>query len=466
MNRSRLHIRNGLIVTHEEQFRGDILVEDGVIQAVGAELSAPTAEYEILDAAGRLVLPGGIDPHVHMALPVGGGLVSADDFASGTRAALAGGTTTIIDFVTPGREQPLLEAFAQRRQEAAESLCDYGLHISVTRWRESLPQELAECAAQGISSCKIYLAYGDTIGLAAEELNPVMRACAQHGILVLAHCEVGTEVERLQEELIAAGKTEPRYHAASRPPALEADAIVHAAQVARKAGARFYVVHVSSAAGMQVIDAARATGQKIAAEVCLHHLVFDESAYLGSREEAARFVMSPPLRRAQDVDALWRALLEGSVDTLATDHCPFHSAQRRARGLDDFRRIPNGVGGVSHRMILLFTLGVVHRKLPLPRFVQLTSTNAARLMGLFPRKGCVTPGADADLLIWNPDVKSVISMSGNQQKCDTDIYEGIEVQGVPEIVVQRGRIVVRDGQVLAQTGDGERLHRITKVPTK
>ncbi len=456
---SRLHITGGLIVTHEGEYRGDILVNDGKIVAVGDAQTWNTIGAESIDAAGKLVLPGGIDPHVHMALPVGGGLRSADDFYSGSRAALVGGTTTIIDFVTPGREQPLLEAFAERHAEASDSCCDYGLHMSVTRWRDSLPQELANCAAQGMSSCKIYLAYGDTIGLAPEELEPVMRACAQHGILVLAHCEVGTEVKRLQQELLSQGMSAPRYHAESRPPRLEAEAIAQAAQAARKTGARLYIVHTSSEAGLRVIDAVRAAGQDIAAEVCVHHLACDESMYHGPLEEAAACIMSPPLRSAADVDALWRALIDGRVSTVATDHCPFNTAERNARGLDDFTRIPNGVGGVEHRMSLLYTLGVIQYKLSLPQFVQLTSTNAAKLMGLFPRKGSITPGADADLLLWNPAARDVISTRTHKQNCDTELYEGVEVQGAAELVLQRGRIVAREGQVVAQPGAGKYLRR-------
>ena len=450
-----LLIRGGRVVTANASSRADVLVDGERIEAVSSEI--PPAGARVIDATGRLVLPGAIDPHVHMALPIGGGVTSSDDFVSGSAAALAGGTTTLIDFVTPAPDQSLKSAVKARKAEAEAALCDWSLHASVVSWRDDSAREMAWCVEQGLPSFKVYLSYQERgLGLRDGDLLRVMAAAAASRGRVLAHCENGDAVSFLRERLLAQGRRAPRFHAQSRLPEVEEEAVRRAIALAGLAECALYVVHVSTAAAAEAIRHARSRGLAVDGEACPHHLLLDESRYEG--EDAADFVMSPPLRPASEPPALWRAIAGRVLDVVSTDHCPF-SRSDRVRDLSDFTRIPNGVAGVEHRLPLLWTHGVLSGRISENRFVELVSTAPARLFGLAPRKGLVQPGADADLVIWDPDRAWEIRAATQRQRCDTTVYEGLRVRGRAETVLLRGRIVVEGGELTGRPNGGRFVAR-------
>ena len=448
-----LLIKNGALVAAGERWPADIFCVDGRIAAVnpgpgsGGEPGATVAPGpgdRVLDAAGRLVFPGGVDPHVHLALPVMG-TVSADDFASGSRAAVAGGTTSFIDFVHPERGQDWIEALTARRAEAAVSGCDYALHMAVTWWGDGAAEMMRRCVEEeGITSFKLYMAYKDSVGLDDDDLLRVLEAGARLGVLFVVHAELGDEVDALRDRFAAEGRLSPRYHPLSRPPELEGRAVAHIAEMARRTGARLYIVHVTCRESVDALRAARARGQDITGETCPHYLLLDDSVYEAPGFDAARYVLSPPLRARENQAVLWEALRDGTLDVVATDHCPFCLAQKEA-GIDDFRRIPNGAAGIEHRPALLYSHGVRENRISLERFVEVLSEAPARLFGLAGRKGSLRPGADADLVIWDPDREAVISAATHHHRTDLSIYEGFRVRGGPAAVVVGGRVVYEDG---------------------
>jgi len=442
------------VVTPDGARLADVLVEDGRIAAVEASLPAPRGAVEEVDAGGLFVLPGGVDPHVHMALPVGGGLVSADDFDSGSAAALAGGTTTLIDFVTPAREQSLEDAFEARRAEARASRCDVALHGSVTGWRPETAAEMARLVEARLTrSFKIYLAYLETIGIRDETALQVMETAASLGATVLAHCENGDAVSFLRRRLLQAGVTGPEGHPRSRPPEVEVEAVRRAILLAGVAGATLYVVHVSTAGGAAAIREARLRGLPVNGEVCPHHLLLDEREYLRPGFEGAAYVLSPPLRTAEHRAALWEALERGELEAVSTDHCPFTTADRR-HGLDDFTRIPGGGAGVEHRLTLLHTHGVLPGRITLERFVELVAEAPARRFGLWPQKGRIAPGADADLVLWDPKASGTISAATHRHRTDESLYEGFATTGAPRAVYLRGRLAFDGRRILLPPGTG------------
>lgn len=448
-----LLISGGTVVKAEGSTRADILVEGERIAAVAPRLSAPAAR--MIDAAGRLVLPGAVDAHVHMALPVGPGLVSSDDFVSGSAAALAGGTTTIIDFATPAPGQPLPEAAEARKAEAAHSLCDWSLHATVTAWSEQTAADMRWCVEQGMPSFKVYLAYQERgLGLDDAALLRVLDAASTSGALVLAHCENGAAVSFLRQRLLGGGRTAVRWHPHSRPPEVEAEAVGRAVALAAVAGCRLYVVHVSTAAAAEAIRLSRARGQAVYGEVCPHHLLLDAGCY--EREDAPDFVMSPPLRPSAELPALWSALAGGTLDVVSTDHCPF---LRRERNNANFAMIPNGVAGVEHRLSLLWTHGVASGRMSASRFVEAVATAPARIFGLAPAKGAIEPGADADIVLWDPDAAWEIRAAAQRSQCDTSVYEGWRGRGRAETVLLRGRVVVEGGRLVEGLAPGRFVPR-------
>jgi len=459
-------IKNGEVLTGSERKVVDVLVLDGKIKAVGPELDAVDSHTEVIDATGRYVLPGGIDPHVHMELPVGGGMYSSDDFESGTRAAIAGGTTTIIDFVTPEKGQRLMEAARERKALAAKSLCDYGLHMSVTCWTPRTPEELKLCAeSEGMTSVKLYMAYKKTIGLEDDNIKKVMRAAARLNMLAMVHCEHGNAVTYLQKRFISEGKTEPRFHPLSRPPEVEVEAAKRAVRMAEDTGCRLYIVHVSTGEVLADIERAAMSAKSkkrnlsVWAETCPHYLLLDEREYLRPGFETAAYVMSPPLRPGKNRAQLWRGIKTGRIQSVGTDHCPFHLKGQKERGLEDFTLIPNGVAGVEHRLMLLYRYGVLENRITPEQWVDITSTQPAKLFGLYPRKGTIAVGSDADIVIWDPGAEDVISAVNHHQNCDTTIYEGFRVKGKPCIVITNGRIAYKEGRFLVEKGAGNYLHR-------
>jgi dihydropyrimidinase len=453
-----LLIQHADIVSADRRWRSDIRCREGRIVELGESLEA-TAGETVLDAEGLLTFPGGVDPHVHMALPVAG-TVSADDFESGTAAALAGGTTTIIDFVHPERGQDFLEALEDRKREATKAVADYGLHMAVTWWGEETRGWIERCVREeGISSFKIYMAYLETVGLEDDDLVRVLETTADLDALVLVHAEMGEEVERLRDRYFGEGRTEPVWHARSRPPEAEGDANAKIAVMARRAGANLYVVHVTCRQAVEAIAAARGRGQRLWGETCPQYLLLDESVYELPDFEGAAYVIAPPIRAKEHQEVLWRALIDGTLQSVGTDHCPFDFEGQKELGRDDFRLIPGGAAGVENRLALLYTHGVVSGRFDLHRFVDLVSTRPAKLFGVYPRKGTIEVGADADLVLWDPTAVGVISAATHHHRCDRSIYEGFAVQGGPATVIAGGVIRYHDGDLRIERGAGRFLKR-------
>ena len=439
-------IQNGTIVTPAGRRQAQILIAGGKIAAIIASDQVVTENPgQVIDASGCFVFAGGIDPHVHMHLPTSAGY-SSDDFYTGSRAALFGGTTTLIDFVTPARNQPLTEALSHRKKEAEASLTDYSFHVSPVAWRDSLPDEIEACVHAGVTSFKVYMAYKDSIGLDHHVLEKVMVHVGRAGGMVTIHCEMGDEIDKLRNALFLKGKTEPSSHAVSRPPVTESRAVKAAIEMAGRTYCPLYIVHVSSLESLKHIRQARKQGQQVFAEVCPHHLLLDDAVYEAGFLQAAPYVFSPPLRKEADREALWEALADGTIQVAGTDHCPFMMDQKM-RGIDDFRLIANGAGGVEHRLELLYTYGVLERRISLERMVEVTTANPARIFGLYPSKGILEPGSDADVVIWNPVAARTISSASHHQNCDHNIYEGLGVKGQASMVIAGGNIVIRNGKM-------------------
>ena len=449
-------IKNGTVVNAGGSQRADVLIRDGKIIETGSRLELASGEGMAINAEGRYLFPGGIDPHVHMHLPTPAGY-SSDDFLTGSKAALYGGTTTIIDFVTPKKGQLLSDAIALRKTEAEGCLTDYSFHVSPVEWRDSMEQEIADCMEkEGFRSFKVYMAYKDSIGLNDDVLLKVMKAVGKAGGMVTAHCELGDEIEILRNKFAAENKLAPVYHPLSRPPEAEALAVKKAIELAGEANCPLYIVHVSSKESLAHIAKAKNKGQEVYAETCPQYLLLDDSKFEGDFEEVSKFVFSPPLRKKADNDALWEALKSGVIDTVGTDHCPFTQEQKN-RGRNDFREIPNGAGGVEHRLNLLYTYGVLAEKISIGQFVALTSANAAKIFGMFSGKGTIEKGADADVVIWNPETEKTISADTHCSNCDLDIYEGFKITGAPEIVIRNGIIVKENNNLTDNLRPGRLL---------
>ena len=354
-------IKNGTVVNSAGTIPADLLTDEGRISLIG-HLNGDTGAGKVIDATGMYILPGGVDPHVHMHLPAAAAGYSSDDFLTGSRAALFGGTTTIIDFVTPNRGEPLPHALEKRMREAENSLTDYSFHVSPVEWRRSTADEITECIRMGVTSFKVYMAYKKTIGLDDKDLLKVMTAVGRAGGIVTVHCEEGDAIETLRERYYHDNHTSPLYHALSRPAHLEAAAVKRAIELAARTDCPLYIVHVSAKESLQYIRQARSKGERVYGETCPQYLLLNDTKYTGTFEETAPYVISPPLRTADDSKALWEALADGTLNTVGTDHCPFTMEQKKA-GINDFRKIPGGAGGVEHRLALLYTHGVLTKQL-------------------------------------------------------------------------------------------------------
>jgi dihydropyrimidinase len=431
-------IKNGKIINADNSLIADVLITGEKILTIEKDI-LPGNDDKVIDATGRYIFPGGIDPHVHLNLKTASGF-SNDDFLSGSKAALNGGTTSIIDFVTPEKNESLLEALHKRKNEASNCLIDHKFHVSPVKWDENTAEEIKACIQAGITSFKVYMAYKDSIGLNDEDLFKVLKTVGTVGGIVAIHCEMGDEIEALRNQYFTAGKIEPKYHPLSRPPHTEAKAVKKAIELAKKAKCPIYIVHVSSPLSLTHIRNAQSKGQTVYAETCPQYLLLNDSVYNQEFEKAAPFVMSPPLRKKEDNGALWNALADDTLQSIGTDHCPFKMVQKRF-GKEDFRKIANGAGGIEHRLALLYTFGVLQKKIPLERFVALTSTNPAKIFGWFPRKGIIQEGSDADIVIWNPDHEETISVKTHHQNCDSNIYEGITIKGKAEVVIRKGTVI-------------------------
>ena len=455
-----LIIRGGTVVNADREFKADVLCIDGRIAAVGddAAKNAP-ADAQRLDAGGQYVLPGGIDPHTHMQLPFMG-TVAADDFFTGTAAGLAGGTTSIIDFVIPNPQQPLMDAFRMWREWAQKSAGDYGFHVAVTWWSESVHRDMGLLVKdEGVNSFKHFMAYKNAIMCDDETLVNSFKRALELGAMPTVHAENGELVFLLQKEVVKMGITGPEGHPLSRPPMVEGEAANRAIAIADVLGVPIYIVHVSCIEAADAIARARARGQRVYGEVLAGHLLIDDSVYRNQDfAKAAAHVMSPPFRPKGHQEALWRGLQSGQLHTTATDHCVF-CAPQKAAGKSDFTKIPNGCGGIEERMAVIWDAGVNTGRLTPSEFVAVTSANAAKLFNIYPQKGCIAAGADADLVVWDPMGTKTISVKTQHSKVDFNVFEGRKVRGIPSHTVSQGKVVYAKGELRAEAGKGRHIKR-------
>jgi dihydropyrimidinase len=455
-----LLIRGGTIVTADQSYRADVHCADGQIKAIGVNLDVPVGTKTI-DAGGQYVMPGGIDPHTHMELPFMG-TVASEDFLSGTSAGLAGGTTMIIDFVIPDPKVSLLEAFNTWMGWAKKAAADYSFHVAVTWWSDKVRLDMGVLTAQhGVNSFKHFMAYKGAIMVSDEQLLQSFRRCQELGALATVHAENGELVYFLQQEILRKGITGPEGHPMSRPPEVEGEAANRVIRIAQVINTPVYIVHNSCRESVEAITRARLEGQRVYGEVLAGHLLVDDSVYRNADwTAAAAHVMSPPFRPKEHQEVLWRALQAGHLQTTATDHCCF-CADQKAMGRQDFTKIPNGTGGVEDRMAVLWTHGVGTGRLTMNEFVRVTSTNAAQIFNIYPRKGSISIGADADVVVWDPKATRVISAKTHHQKIDFNIFEGMRVQGVPSHTISQGRLVWSDGKLDVERGAGRYVPRPT-----
>lgn len=453
-------IENGTIVTESDVYKADILVEDGKISAIGTGFDKTNAR--IIDAKDRYVMPGAVDVHTHIDLQAGN-FHTCDDFLSGTRAAASGGTTTIIEHLSFGPAQCSLydQVNAYKLRAAKKTIIDYGLHGVIQHVDQQILREMESLVAEGISSFKIYMTYD--FALSDADILRVMKKAKAIGAVIAVHCENDALIRHLRDECIKEGKWMPMAHALSRPPVCEAEAIQRVLQIAHLAGdAAVYIVHLSSKEGLELIQYARNHGQKnIYVETCPQYLLFTQDAY--QREDALKYIMSPPLREKSDCEALWRGIAAGSIDVVATDHCPFEFATDKQRGKDDFTKCPNGAPGIEERVRVMFSEGVMKRKITLMTFVKLLCTNPARIYGLYPEKGTLLPGSDADLMILDAEGSYMYKADKLVGGCDYSLYEDIKLQGDIYMVMQRGQVLCQDGQIFAKAGAGHFRERRVKV---
>lgn len=474
-----LVIQGGTVVTAADTFQADIAIHGDKIVAVGKDLR----RKQTLDATGLLILPGGIDPHVHLQYPQGPNrIVSSDDWLTGTIAAACGGTTTIIDFVEARPDQTFLQAFEERLAQAqAQAAIDFGLHMSLNRADDRSLAEVPSVIDAGMTSFKIYMAY-DGIRLNDDEMLRALQALRAHGGLPIVHAENHYVIMHLVQEQLAQGHTGPRWHPFTRPSPGEAEATHRALALAEIVGVPMHIVHVSAAEGLDVIRRFRARSLPFTGEVCTQHLLLDDSLYAQEGGEPAKYIMAPPLRSPADNKAMWRGLQDGTLDFVVTDHCPFTLAQKRGeRRTPEFRRtpqgvlqnpseapwssnpafnqIPGGAPGIETRLNLVYHFGVNAGRVSLNRFVDVTSTAAAKRYGLYPRKGAIVPGADADLVLFDPQREITISADTLHQNCDYTPYEGFRLKGAPRHVLSRGQVIVRDGVFVGAQGQGQYIKR-------
>ncbi len=443
-------IKNGTIVTGSGSFPGDILIEGEKIRAVGNHEEIETLadkDTAVTDAAGCLVFPGFIDAHTHFDLHVAG-TVTADDFATGTKAAIRGGTTTIVDFGTQYAGESLAEGLKNWHEKAdGKCSCDYGFHMSISEWTPSVCREVEDMMKEGITSFKLYMTYDTQVD--DQTMFEILRRLKEVGGITGVHCENSGMIAALQQEAVNAGKMGVESHPATRPAAAEAEAIDRLLRLAQVVDIPVIVVHLTCKEGYDVILEARRRGQRVYAETCPQYLLMDDSLYGLSGMEAAKYVCAPPLRKKEDQECLWRGLADGSIQTVSTDHCSFTTAQK-ALGKDDFRKIPGGMPGVETRGILLYTYGVDKGKISLETMCRVLSENPAKLYGMYPRKGAIAPGSDADLVIMRTGVSDVITAGDQLQNVDYAPFEGTQVTGRIEQVFLRGNEIVKDSQVIEE----------------
>jgi dihydropyrimidinase len=453
-----LVIRGGTVVNAGGRFEADVKVEGRSVTAIGTNLARGAGDTEI-DAAGRYVLPGFVDPHVHMELPFMG-TVSADDFETGTASGIAGGTTSIIDFCIPAPGTSMLDALQVWNERSAKAAADYSYHMAITSWGEKTADEMrAVVRDHGITSFKVFMAYKGAIMVDDHALYQVMKVAAETGAVVTVHCENGDVVWNLQRELIAKGHTGPEYHPVSRPSAVEGEATERALTMARLHGATAYIVHMTCRESVHALERAKLAGQKCYGETCPQYLLLDDRVFNQPDFGGSAYVMSPPIRPLHlgHHDALWSGLSNGMLDSVGTDHCPFTHEQKKM-GVADFTKIPNGAAGIEDRLAILYTHGVVGGRFSLERLVELGATAPARIFGL-EKKGTVAAGMDADLVIFDPRATSVRSAKTHFSRADRSIFEGFEVRGRVEKTIVGGRVAFDNGKLMAERGSGRFIAR-------
>ncbi|MEH7336145.1 dihydropyrimidinase [Neobacillus drentensis] len=451
-------IKNGTIVTATDTYQAELLIEDGKIAQIGTNLSAIGAE--IVDAKGCLVFPGGIDPHTHLDMPFGG-TITKDDFESGTIAAAFGGTTSIIDFCLTNKGEPLKDAIQTWHGKSKDkAVIDYGFHLMIGEINDKVLNELPQVInEEGITSFKVFMAYKNVLQADDETLFRTLVTAKEHGGLVMVHAENGDVIDYLTKKALEEGKTEPIYHALTRPQELEGEATGRAARLTGLANSQLYVVHVSCSDAVEQIAEARSKGFNVWGETCPQYLVLDQSYLEKPNFEGAKYVWSPPLREKWNQEVLWNALKNGTLQTFGSDQCSFDFKGQKELGRNDFTKIPNGGPIIEDRLTILFSEGVKKGRISLNQFVDLTSTRVAKLFGLFPKKGTIAIGSDADLVIFDPNVERVISAETHHMAVDYNAFEGMKVTGEPVSVLVRGDYVIRDKQFVGKPGSGQYLKR-------
>lgn len=453
-------IRNGSVVTATDTYVADIAIANGKIAAIGANLPTQNAA-EILDASNKLVIPGGIDVHTHLDMPFGG-TTSADDFETGTRAAAFGGTTTLIDFAIQYKGQPLRQAFDTWMSKAAsKAVCDYAFHCIVTDVSGGQLAEMNDLVREGVTSFKLFMAYPGVFMLDDGSIFKALQTTAKNGGLVCMHAENGSAIDVIVQQALAEGKKAPKYHALTRPTTAEAEATARAIALAEMAGAPIYIVHLSCNEALEKVREARDRGLPVYAETCPQYLYLSIENFDAPGFEGAKYVFTPPLREKWHQERLWNGLKRDHLQVVSTDHCPFCFKEQKELGRDDFTKIPNGGPGVEHRMSLIYSGGVAAGRFNANRFVELVSTTPAKLFGLYPRKGTIAVGSDADLVVFDPKRKHTISAKTHHMRVDYSMFEGIQVTGMPDAVLSRGKIVVQGDKFMGRAGQGEFLRRST-----
>ncbi|WP_377889003.1 dihydropyrimidinase [Alkalihalobacillus sp. R86527] len=451
-------IRNGTIVTASETYQADILIKNGKIDTIGTALKDEGAE--VIDAKGCYVFPGGVDPHTHLEMPFGG-TVSKDDFETGTIAAAFGGTTSVIDFCLTEKGKPLSDAVKTWHAKSKDkSVIDYSFHLMISEINDKVLNELPEIIKnEGITSFKVFMAYKNVFQSDDETLYRTLLAAKDLGALVMVHAENGDVIEYLTKDALSKGQTEPIYHALTRPPEVEGEATGRAAQLTGLANSQLYVVHVSCKEAADKIAEARKKGYDVHGETCPQYLVLDQTYLEKPDFEGAKYVWSPPLREKWNQDALWNALRTGELQTIGSDQCSFDFRGQKDLGRDDFTKIPNGGPMIEDRFSILFSEGVLKGRISLNQFVDVTSTRSAKLFGIFPKKGTIAVGSDADIVIFNPEIKRTISASTHHMAVDYNAFEGMEVTGEPVSVLVRGEYIIHNKQFVGTPGSGRYMKR-------
>lgn len=449
-------IRNGRIVTASEDYVADIYIEGETVHSIGKNL--PMQADQIIDAGGKVVLPGGIDPHVHLQMPFMG-TWSSDSYETGTLAALHGGTTMVIDFVLQTQGKSLHHALeAWRGRSDGNCYGDYSFHIAVTDYNNDTRQEIGSLVEnEGITSFKIFMAYKGALMIDDGQMVDLMQEVKRHGGMVTVHATNGDMIDKLIAKHRAEGKLSPLYHYLSQPEVTEAEASGRFADMAHYTGVQGYIVHMTCQGALDAVRRATFRNQKVYAETCIQYLVLDASLY-EKDPEGAKWVMSPPLRQKKDQEALWAGIDQGLVQLVATDHCPF-TWEQKMMGKDDFSKIPNGHPAIEHRMELLWSEGVAKGRISANKYVELSSANAARIFGMYPQKGCIAPGSDADIVIFDPNERHTLSAKTHHMNVDYSAYEGHEVQGKCKTVILRGKVAIDEGKVLIEKGYGQYVKR-------